>query len=484
MTTRDSVPTAHEKERATVGACLMDESVLLTIMPHLSPEDMHSTVARTVFESILRVHERGEPVDLITVCDELERTGDLDSVGGYAGVNELVMQTPTTLYAESYANTVATRSTQRRGMKIGERIAQFCYEYDGNTPDEVVSGVMRIVDAFVAENRTTSKGFVDIDELFGVRYDQLEAIASGEEPPPVVPTGFTDLDSLIGGFFPGDLIILAGDTSMGKTSMALACMGNQALAGYNVALSSAEMRGLKVVDRVAAALAGVPQERWRQQNITDAELADFGRARDRITSAPGRFLIDDDSSVTVPDIKARLMKRKMELEHEGRTLDVAYVDYVQLLTPHTRTRGRYEAVGDISHALKRMARDLDIPVVALAQINRSNMGRNSKRPTKHDLRDSGNLEEDADAVILLYREDYYEQKSLGADDSGASRTEVIVDKYRDGATGVVPLQFVRELSTFKDAARHRHVNAPRTARHDMNGNGNERKYEYEEEIPF
>lgn len=435
-------PANTEAEEAVLGALLIDPDAILRIATFLQPDDFYVPRHRMVFEAILQLHERREPADLVTLTDELERRGQLSAVGGAPYLTGLINATPTSIHAEYYARIVERTAVLRRLIGAATEIAKLAYK-DTENVEAVVDQAESII--FGISEKRVARDLVPIRQVLDQYYDRIEYLMQHQGEIIGIPTGLSDLDKLLGGLQRSDLIIVAGRPGMGKTSLALS-MALQAARRWHkrIAIFSLEMSNEQVVQRLISAETGIDAQRLRLGSIHDDEFDVFVQATSLLSDTP--IFIDDTPAITVTEMRTKA--RRLHAEHG---LDLLIVDYLQLMRGEIGGDGnRVQEISYISRSLKALARELNIPVVALSQLSRAVESRQDKRPMLSDLRESGSIEQDADVVIFVYRDVEY-----NPDTEFPNLAEVRVAKHRSGPTGVVPAFFKKELTKFENAeVRH------------------------------
>jgi len=434
-------PQNAEAEEAVLGALLIDPDAIIRLAPILRPEDFYREKHGWIYDAILVLHERREPVDFLTVCDELERRNQLDEVGGAAFISMLVNAVPTSIHAEHYSRIVERTSIRRRLLEAAGEIAVLAYQEEDDV-DEVVDHAERIL--FGVSERRIARELVPIRQVLSEYYDRVEYLTLHRGELIGIPTGFTDIDKLLGGLQRSDMIILAARPSVGKTSLALSVAHNAAKKyGRRVAFFSLEMSNEQVVQRLISAETGINSQRLRRGEIEEDEWGRFAKATNDL--AQTHFYIDD-----TPGISALELRTKARRLHSEVGIDLVVVDYLQLMRGDYRSENRVQEISAISRALKALARELDVPVLALSQLSRSVESRTDKRPILSDLRESGALEQDADVVIFIYRDEMYNENT-----ERKNIADILVSKHRNGPTGSVSLYFERDLAQFREAELRR-----------------------------
>jgi len=437
MTTDRLPPQNIEAEQSVLGSLLIDPDAILKVSTFLRPEDFYRETHQRIYSAILQLHERRMPADFITVVDELERQGQLDFVGGAAYITSLINMVPTSIHVEHYARIVERAAIMRRLITAAGQIAALAYE-ERDDVDAVIDEAERIL--FEVSQRRVSRSLVPISEIIKSYYDRIEFLVEHRDQTLGVPTGFADLDRLLGGLQPSDLIIIAARPSMGKTSLAVSIAMNAALK-HNavVAIFTLEMAAEQLVQRMISGQTGIDSQRLRLGRIEDIEWEKFTHASGVLSEAA--IFIDDTPSPSPMEIRTKA--RRLAAEYD---LDLIIVDYLQLMQAgDRRVENRVQEISYISRSLKSLARELKVPVVALSQLSRAVEARQDKIPQLADLRESGSIEQDADVVMFIYRDEMY-----NPDTDRAHIADIIVAKHRNGPTARVSLRFEPSLTQFQD----------------------------------
>ncbi len=430
-------PQSVEAEEAVLGSILIDPDAIIRVAAMLKPEDFYREKHGWIYETALILHERREPIDFLTVCDELERRGQLEEVGGAAFITTLINVVPTSIHAEHYARIVERTATRRRLIEAAGQIAALAYQ-EAEDVDEVVDRAEQVL--FGVSERRISRELVPIKQVLSEYYDRIEYLTRHQGEMIGIPTGFTDIDKLLGGLQRSDLVILAARPSVGKTSLALSFAHNSAKKyGQRVAFFSLEMSDEQVVQRLISAETGINAQRLRRGDIEQDEWGRFIKATSDL--AETHIYIDD-----TPSISALELRTKARRLHAEIGIDLIVVDYLQLMRGDFRSENRVQEISSISRALKALARELNVPVLALSQLSRGVESRTDKRPILSDLRESGALEQDADVVIFIYRDEMYNENT-----ERPNIADIMVAKHRNGPTGSVSLYFRKELAQFLEA---------------------------------
>ncbi len=431
-----TVPHNIEAEEAVLGALLIDPEALFRVAPFLRPEDFYVQRNGWIYEAILGLHERREPVDFVTLRNELEAQGLLEEVGGAAYIAQLIDAVPTAIHVEAYGRIVEEAAVRRRLINAASDIAQLAYKEQQDI-NEVIDQAEQAL--FSISQRRITRDLAPIQEVIRAYYDRIEYLYDHRGEPLGVPTGFIDLDRLLGGLQKSDLIIVAARPGVGKTALCLSFARNAARLGKHVAIFSLEMSAEQVVQRLVSAETGIDAQRLRLGQLEEDEWPLFVQATGVLSELP--IFIDDTPSISA--LQLRTKARRIHAEHG---LDLIVVDYLQLMSSDVRAENRVQEVSYISRMLKGLARELDVPLVAASQLSRAVEQRTDKRPVLSDLRESGSLEQDADVVMFIYREELYRPET-----ERQHIADVIVAKHRNGPTGVVQLFFRQQLAQFLDA---------------------------------
>ncbi len=436
MTVERLPPQNIEAEQSVLGSLLIDRDAIIKIAPFLNPEDFYREAHGQIYAAILTLHERREPADFVTLCDEMERLGRLETVGGPAYLTSLINRVPTSLHVEYYAHIVERTAVLRRLIEAAGKIAGLAYD-EAEDVDVVVDRAEQVL--FDVSQRRISRGLTPIKRILTEYYDRIEYLHQHQGEMVGLPTGFIDLDRLLGGFQPSDLIIVAGRPGMGKSSFGLS-IAQQAALKHNivVAFFSLEMSGEQLIQRLIAGETGISSQRLRVGDIRDIEWDRFVRASGKL----GDTLIFVDDTPSPSPIEIRTKCRRLAAEYG---LHLIIIDYMQLMRSGMRSENRVQEVSYISRMLKALAREMDVPVVAMSQLSRAVESRQDKRPILSDLRESGTIEQDADVVIFIYREEMYEENT-----ERRHIADIIVAKHRNGPTGQISLLFEAEQTRFRD----------------------------------
>ncbi|WP_071393128.1 replicative DNA helicase [Bacillus tuaregi] len=433
-------PQNMEAEQAVLGAIFLEPSSLTLASEILIPEDFYRGAHQRIFDAMLSLNDKGEAVDLITITEELAAKKLLEDVGGFSYLSELAGSVPTAANIEYYAKIVEEKSILRRLIRTATNIAQEGYTREDEV-DVLLSEAEK--DILAVSQRKNSGAFHDIKDVLVRTYDNIEQMHNSAGEITGIATGFTELDKMTAGFQRNDLIIVGARPSVGKTAFALNISQSVATkTGENVAIFSLEMGAEQLVMRLLCAEGNIDAQRLRTGALTDEDWGKLTMAMGSLSNA-GIF-IDDTPGVRVQDIRAKC--RRLKQEHG---LGMILIDYLQLILGSGRSgENRQQEVSEISRSLKGLARELQVPVIALSQLSRGVEQRQDKRPMMSDIRESGSIEQDADIVAFLYRDDYYDKES-----ENKNIIEIIIAKQRNGPTGTVSLAFVKEYNKFVNLER-------------------------------
>jgi len=439
-TAERTLPHNLEAERSVLGAILVHNDAFNTAAQVIDGRDFYRDAHRRIFDRMVALSERGEAIDFITLKEELSRGGHLEEVGGPAYVASLVDGVPRATNVEYYARIVKEKATLRNLIYAANKILTNAYEADQESDlilDEAESSIFA-----VADDRLKA-GFVPMRELVNDSFPKIEQLFEHKRLVTGVPTGFVDLDEMTRGLQGGDLVIVAARPSMGKTSLVLNIAQHVAVqADYTVGFFSLEMSKESLFIRLLTSEAQIDSHRLMSGHIADRDYSRISHALERLSSM--RLFIDDTANIGVLEMRAK--SRRLQAEHG---LSLIVVDYIQLMSARGRYENRTLELASISRSLKGLAKELNVPIVVLSQLSRAPESRSDHRPQLSDLRESGALEQDADVVVLIYRDDAYNRDPNNPD---AGTAELIVAKQRNGPTGIVRLAFLREQTRFANLA--------------------------------
>ena len=427
-------PNNVEAERSVLGCMIQDREALMLGLELLTGEDFYQPAHKEIFDAMRELNNRMQPCDLLTVDNELTRKGTLAGVGGTAYLVELSQSVPSTVNAKAYMQIVDEKSTLRKLITAGADISTACY-----SETEPVSDILGMAEKAIFDivmRRSESSTLTHIAEILPATYNRIQELTRLKGSFDGVPTGFIDLDNLLTGLHGGELVIIGARPSMGKTSFGLNIASYAAEAGHSVAVFSLEMPKDQLAMRLLCADARVDLQSVRHGSLNDQDWIALSSSLGPLASA--NLYIDDTSGITPTQLRSRCRRLKME-----KKLDLIMVDYLQLMSSDSHAENRQNEVSEISRNLKGIAKELNVPLVALAQLSRAGAQRSDKRPILSDLRDSGAIEQDADVIIFLHREEYY-----NPDTEDKNIAEVIVSKQRNGPLGTVKLAWLGQFTRF------------------------------------
>ena len=439
-------PHSDEAEMAVLGAMLIEREALETVIGYLDSKDFYSPRNQQIFSSLRDMNLRGIPVDIITLQEELNRTGSLEQLGGTQYLAELIDKVTTAAHTQAYAKIVKDKSQLRKLIRVGTDVIEKSYSAEDdvkNITDYAEAQVLAV------SQQTATTGFCNPADLANETIEKMEQYLTQRSNITGVPTGFTRLDDMTGGFQNSEMIVLAARPSMGKTALALNIAYN-ACVEHNVpvAFFSMEMNRISIYQRLICSAARVNWRGARKGSFQREMWSKITAAADKLSMSD--LYIDDSTSLTILDIRNRSRKLMTELKGKGKKLGMVMLDYLQLVRPAFKSESRQQEVAETSRLLKDLARSLDIPVVALAQLNRKSedKSRSGNKPQLSDLRDSGSIEQDADVVCLIHREEYYNR----TDPTLEGKATLIVAKQRNGPVGEVDMTFIKDCTRFENPA--------------------------------
>ena len=433
-------PQAPDAERSVLGAMMLSKDAIADVVEVLRPEDFYFPANQLIYDAVLDLYARGEPADAVTVSAELTRAGQLTRVGGAPYLHTLIAMVPTAANAGFYAEIVAERAILRRLVMAGTRIVQMGYDTASGSSD-VVGTIDEVVDRAQAEvydvtDHRTSEDYIHIEKLLTPTMDEIEKISEQGGIGTGIPTGFHRLDEVTNGLHPGQMITVAGRPGSGKSTLALDMARSAAVANQKpTVIFSLEMGRLEIMMRLFSAEAGVSLRDIRGGHVGDQDWTRISRTSGALAEAP--LFIDDSPNLTMMEIRAKA--RRLRQRHD---LQLIVIDYLQLMTSGKRVESRQQEVSEFSRSMKLLAKELDVPVIALSQLNRGPETRQDKKPMLSDLRESGSIEQDSDMVLLVHRPDMYEAEDRPGE------ADLIIAKHRNGPTDVVPVAFQGRFSRF------------------------------------
>ncbi len=438
-------PNSYEGEQSVLGGLLLDNVAWEKVADVLTDRDFYRQEHRLIFRAIARLIELARPADVITVQEELEKHDELKEIGGLSYLATLAQQTPSSANIRRYAEIVRERSIMRQLAQVGTEIAESAYNPQGREASQLLDEAENKVFQIAESTQRAQQGFLDMPTLLKEVVERIDTLYARDNLDDVtgVPTGFKDLDEKTSGLQGGDLIIVAGRPSMGKTAFSMNIAENVAVeCKLPVAVFSMEMGGAQLVMRILGSVGRLDQHVLRTGRLEDEHWSKLNNAVVKLSDAP--MYIDETPGLTALELRARA--RRLARQYGGK-LGLIVVDYLQLMSGSGRGENRSSELGEISRSLKGLAKELSVPIVALSQLSRSVEQRQDKRPMMSDLRESGAIEQDADIIIFMYRDEYYNpetpQKGLA---------EAIIGKHRNGPTGKVYLTFLGQYTRFESAA--------------------------------
>ncbi len=428
-------PQNLDAEKSLLGAVLIDEEVLADISEHVTPKDFYDKRHAVIYDGMMRLYEKHKPVDLLTLTDELKRKKELDTIGGSAYLTELTNYVPTSAHAEAYAELVAQKAVRRRLIKASSEISEMGFDEETTTQELLEKAEAEL---FSVSDQSLKQDLTSLESILTESFDRMEELHRNKGSLRGIRTGYRDLDNMTAGLQRSDLIILAARPAMGKTTLVTNLAYNVAtIAKQPVLFFSLEMSKEQLVDRMLADASGVDAWNIRTGNLSDQDFSKLSEAMGEMAEAP--IYIDDTPGLSVLEMRTKARRAA----HEA-PLGLVIVDYLQLMTAAGRSDGnRVQEVSEISRGLKLIARELNVPVIALSQLSRSVESRSPQIPQLADLRESGSIEQDADIVAFIYREAYY-----NPDTERENVTDLIIAKHRNGPVGKVELYFHPERLRF------------------------------------
>ena len=423
-------------EQSVLGGMLLSKDAISDVVEILRERDFYRPAHELIYDAIIDLYGRGEPADPVTVSAELTKRGDLVRAGGAPYLHTLISSVPTAANAGYYAKIIRERAIMRRLVEAGTKIVQLGYTDEGEVDDAVDQAQAEV---FAVTERRESDDYVQLSQLMPEAYDEIEKIAAGVTGQGV-KTGFKDLDALTNGFHPGNMIVLAARPAVGKSTLGLDIARYASIHKRETSvIFSLEMSRSEITMRMLSAEARVPLNNIRSGRLSEEEWARMARRMGEISDAP--MFIDDSPNLSLMEIRAK--SRRLKQRHD---LKLIVIDYLQLMTSGKRVENRQQEVSEFSRQLKLLAKELNVPVVAISQLNRSPEQRSDKKPMLSDLRESGSIEQDADLVILLHREDLYDSQNRSGE------ADLIVAKHRNGPTRTIVVSAQLHLARFTDMA--------------------------------
>jgi replicative DNA helicase len=440
-TTADSAPQNTDVEASLLGSLLIDSDSFIKISDLIKPEDFYDSQHKAIFSAMRSLYDKRSPIDILTLSEQLKSQGQLDAVGGASYLTELTNTVPTAAHLEQYAEIVADKAIRRRLISASSDIAEIGSDESKSLQELIEEAETRL---FEVSNRHVRQDITSLESILGDSFDRLDDLHRNKGGLRGIPTGLKDLDKILAGLQRSDLIVLAARPSMGKTALMLNIgldIATKAKQGA-VLVFSLEMSKEQLVDRLLAAEAGVDAWKLRTgEGLNDQDFERISAAMGQLAEAP--IFIDDTSGITVSDLRTKARRL-----HHQHPLAAIMVDYLQLMSGGARyatSANRVQEISEISRSLKILARELNVPVVALSQLSRSVESRTPQIPQLADLRESGSIEQDADVVAFLYREEYY-----NPDSNRPNVTDILIKKHRNGRTGNIEIFFDMQKQRFRD----------------------------------
>jgi replicative DNA helicase len=431
-------PHNTEAEESVLGSLLIDPEAIEAVANFLHTEDFYHPRNRDIYSAMLRLYDRRQPTDFVMVCDELERADLLEPIGGIGYLSRILTIVPTSIHVEYYGRVVQRTAVMRRLIQVAGRIAAIGYEDVADIREALERAEQEL---FQVTQLRVTRDFMHIREVLAEYLEQIQLDVSSNAATAAVPTGYVDLDRLLGGLQRSDLVILAARPSLGKTALALNIARNSALRfNMTTAIFSVEMSRVQIAQRFLSTESEVDSSRIREGRLSQQDIRKLSEAVDTLSAAP--IYIDDTPAISITELRAKA--RRLHGEHP---IDMIIVDYLQLVNGSV-PENRVQAISEVSRSLKALARELNVPLLALSQLSRAVESRTPHIPMLSDLRDSGSIEQDADVVMFIYREDVYDRES-----ERKGITEIHIAKHRNGPTGVVNLLFLDRSTRFVDLAQ-------------------------------
>ncbi|MEN8904666.1 MAG: replicative DNA helicase [Clostridiales bacterium] len=427
-------PHSIEAEQSVLGSMILEKEVISLVIEKLKKDDFYRNDHKEIYEAIIELFDKGEPVDLITITDSLKKRGTLDSIGGIDYVTDIITAVPTTESSRHYAKIIEEKSILRKLIKISSEIMNLGYEAAEDVSFIIDKAEKSIFDLLQKRNST---GFAHIKEVLVSTFDRLESLYNSKGSLTGIPTGFTDLDLKTSGLQNSDLILVAARPAMGKTSFVLNIAQYVAIhEKVPVALFSLEMSKDQLVNRMLSSEVMVESQRMRSGDLEDEDWEKLAKSMGPLSEAP--IYIDDTPGISMTELRAKCRRLKLE-----KNLGLIMIDYLQLMSGSKKTESRQQEISEISRSLKILAKEINVPVITLSQLSRAPEARADHTPILSDLRESGAIEQDADIVMFLYRDDYYNPES-----DKKNIADVVIAKHRNGSTGTVELRWFGEFTKF------------------------------------
>ena len=428
-------PHDDEAEQAVIGSMLTDKDAVVSAIEVLKSDDFYRNDNSIIYDAVMSIYAKGEPIDIITLKDELTSMGKLEAVGGLEYLASLPEKVPTTANASKYVKIVEEKSLLRSLIKTANELIQLGYSQNEEIETLMDSAEKKIFDIM---QRKSQKGYESIKDILVDSFTELQELYNNKQHITGVATGFIDLDNKTAGFHKSDLILIAARPAMGKTAFALNIATNASISSNTpVVVFSLEMSKEQCANRILCAQAMVDSSKVQKGDISDDEWTKLAMASGELSESSGIF-IDDTPGITVAEIRAKCRKLKIE-----KNIGLVVIDYLQLISGSGKTSSREQEIAEISRSLKILAKEIDVPVIALSQLSRAPEARTDHRPMLQDLRESGSIEQDADMVMFIYRDDYYNPQS-----EQTNIAEIIIAKNRSGPVGTVELLWMPSYTKF------------------------------------
>ncbi|HJH13072.1 replicative DNA helicase [Brevibacterium sp. HMSC08F02] len=433
-------PQDRDAEASVLGGMMLSKDAIADVVELLRGDDFYIPSHETIYNTILDLYAAGEPADAVTVANALSKAGSIARIGGPAYLHTLISSVPTAANAGFYANIVREQAMLRKLVEAGTRIVQMGYDAEGDTEDLVNRAQAEI---YSVTERNASEDYVRLSEVLGPTVEEIERSGAHDGDTIGVPTGFYEFDELTNGLHAGQMIVIAARPGMGKSTLALDFARSAAIHNsQTTVIFSLEMGRQELTMRLLSAESGIPLQALRHGDLDQSrDWTTLANTMGRINDAP--LYMDDSPNMALTEIRAKC--RRLKQQHD---LKMVVIDYLQLMTSGKRVESRQQEVSEFSRSLKLLAKELEVPVIALSQLNRSSEQRTDKRPMVSDLRESGSIEQDADMVLLIHREDVYDPES-----PSAGEAQIIVAKHRNGPTGEITVAFQGAKSRFANMPR-------------------------------
>ncbi|OFS27610.1 replicative DNA helicase [Brevibacterium sp. HMSC07C04] len=433
-------PQDRDAEASVLGGMMLSKDAIADVVELLRGDDFYIPAHETIYDTILDLYAAGEPADAVTVANALSKAGSIARIGGPAYLHTLISSVPTAANAGFYANIVREQAMLRKLVEAGTRIVQMGYDAEGDTEDLVNRAQAEI---YSVTERNASEDYVRLADVLGPTVEEIERSGAHDGDTIGVPTGFYEFDELTNGLHAGQMIVIAARPGMGKSTLALDFARSAAIHNsQTTVIFSLEMGRQELTMRLLSAESGIPLQALRHGDLDQSrDWTTLANTMGRINDAP--LYMDDSPNMALTEIRAKC--RRLKQQHD---LKMVVIDYLQLMTSGKRVESRQQEVSEFSRSLKLLAKELEVPVIALSQLNRSSEQRTDKRPMVSDLRESGSIEQDADMVLLIHREDVYDPES-----PSAGEAQIIVAKHRNGPTGEITVAFQGAKSRFANMPR-------------------------------